>query len=136
MEFKPRWLSLTSRLVLALILSLQIHPAAIAADSNSDSARRSVESPKAQAPIPLPIRSVRLLPFPTSPTPRATLPSGRTKVPPQAGSKGSSKKWIWILAAVGGGVAAGLALRGGDDDPSEQPEPNITIGAPTVGAPQ
>ena len=63
-----------------------------------------------------------------------------TQAPSTAGDKKKSKKLLWILiGAAGAGAVAAFALKGssdsdGDDDSVEAP--TITVGPPTVGAPQ
>lgn len=47
-----------------------------------------------------------------------------------------SRRWVWIVLGVGGGAAvAALAMRGGETRPPE-PVGTVTIGPPSVGAPQ
>jgi hypothetical protein len=61
-----------------------------------------------------------------TPDPKTTPPAPKKK----------SKTLMWILIAAGGGVAAALALKGSDSDDDAQEPPSITIGPPTVGAPE
>lgn len=66
--------------------------------------------------------------------------AARQSSPPRPVTRKSSRKLMWILIGVGAGAAgAALALAGGSSGGSVDPPlpaQTITIGAPTIGAPQ
>src|SRR5688572_21284290 len=69
----------------------------------------------------------------------STQAANQTPSPTTAGTQKKSNKLMWILiGAAGAGVVTAFALKGSDsDDPDpEQNPPSITIGPPTVGAPE
>ena len=127
--------------LVASLMVVGIQPAAIAAPPPDvpQAEERATEAPKV-----LPDRPVIVtwtVPTTTSvaqatqnPTQRTASASSRaTYTPPPRQNSGKSKKWIWILAAAAGAAITVGVLAGGDDPP---PEATITLGTPSVGAPQ
>ena len=132
--------------ILFLVASLMVvgvEPAAFAAAPPDVPQAPQAEQRAAEAPKVLPNRPVIVtwsIPTNTSvaqatqnPTQRTSASSRAAYTPPPRQNSGKSKKWIWILAAAAGAAVTVGVLASGDD---EVPEATITLGAPSVGAPQ
>jgi hypothetical protein len=140
LKLKSKWMQATIVLVVVSLMTVMVEPAAFA--------RNGGEAPKSEEDVakkdvvttPLPNRPVIVATMaaalPQQPQTRtlATPATGAAKAPAKPQSNGKSRKWIFILAAVGAGAATAAVLARGDGPPPETVM--ITVGSPTVGGPQ
>ena len=146
MKSNSKCMFATILFLVASLMVVGVEPAAFAAAPPDVPQAPQAEQRAAEAPNVLPNRPVIVtwsIPTNTSvaqatqsPTQRTASASSRAAyTPPPRQNSGKSKKWLWILAAAAGAaVTVGVLASGGDDD--EVPEATITLGAPSVGAPQ
>ncbi|HET9219280.1 MAG TPA: hypothetical protein VFR18_20005 [Terriglobia bacterium] len=141
MKSNSKCMFVTIVFLVASLMMVGIEPAAFAAPPPDVP---QAEERAAEAPKVLPDRPVIVtwtVPTHTSvaqaiqnPTQRTASASSRPAyTPPPRQNSGKSKKWIWILAAAAGAAVTVGVLASGDDPP---PEATITLGTPSVGAPQ
>ena len=141
MKSNSRCMFATILFLVASLMIVGIEPAAFAAgppDVPQDQ-ERAAEVPKVLQNRPVIVTwsvpaNATVAQAIQNPTQRSASSSSRAAyTPPPRQSSGKSKKWIWILAAAAGAAVTVGVLASGDDP---EPEATITLGTPSVGAPQ